>query len=261
MSKRNEFTRTKILNTAFYILMIVINALANILPINGIKTGEVSDLYDTLITPAPYTFLIWIVIYAALGAFIVYQYFIKNRSPSENAVIQISPFFCISSAANALWIIAWHYNMLIISVALMIILFICVINIMLILKNYSFTLKENILIKFPFSLYTGWITVALIVNIAAMLVSLNFGGLGISYTVWAVIVLLTGLAVTSAVILKSGDLIYGIAVIWAYTGILVKQIYSDGLNGEYTAVIVTAIICIAALLGLCFYKFLKIKKN
>jgi hypothetical protein len=41
------------------ILMIAVNALANILPINNITTGAVSDSYPVLFTPAGYVFSIW----------------------------------------------------------------------------------------------------------------------------------------------------------------------------------------------------------
>ncbi len=41
-----------------FVLMIGVNALANILPINGINTGQVSDNYRNLFAPAAITFSI-----------------------------------------------------------------------------------------------------------------------------------------------------------------------------------------------------------
>ncbi len=40
------------------VLVLVVNALANILPINGLTTGEVSD-YPILFVPEAYVFSIW----------------------------------------------------------------------------------------------------------------------------------------------------------------------------------------------------------
>jgi hypothetical protein len=49
------------------------NALVNILPLNGITTGEVSNAYPNLFTPANYVFSIWGVIYTLLFVFMFYQ--------------------------------------------------------------------------------------------------------------------------------------------------------------------------------------------
>jgi hypothetical protein len=52
-----------ILNFITFALVLTVNALANILPINGLTTGEVSDSYINLFTPAGFTFSIWGLIY------------------------------------------------------------------------------------------------------------------------------------------------------------------------------------------------------
>ena len=49
----------KILMLVSFIIMIAVNALANIVPFNGVTTGEISNQYPTLITPAAYVFSIW----------------------------------------------------------------------------------------------------------------------------------------------------------------------------------------------------------
>lgn len=252
-----KFNRAKILNTVFFAVMVIINALAEIVPFNNVKTGDVSKLYDTLITPAPYAFSIWILIYALLAAFVIYQYFVNDESRTASAIVNICPYFCLSSAANTLWIIAWHYKLTIVSVLLLAILLISIIYIVSILAGYQFNLKEKILIKYPFSIYFGWITVAALVNAASMLVSLNFGGLGMPANVWAVIMLLIGLLITLWVICKNRDVIYAAAVIWAYIGILVRHLSTKGFNGQYKAVIITAVISIAALAAVSLYKIYK----
>ena len=72
----NEKTPTfslRIIVTVTYLLMILMNALANILPINGKGTGEISDSYPNLFAPDGITFAIWGVIYLLLGLFVLYQ--------------------------------------------------------------------------------------------------------------------------------------------------------------------------------------------
>lgn len=58
MKKSNPLS-TKILVVVTFAAMLTANALANILPINGKSTGEVSDSYSNLFAPAGVTFSIW----------------------------------------------------------------------------------------------------------------------------------------------------------------------------------------------------------
>ena len=71
----------RIMIVASFLLMIAINALAMLLPINGQTTAEISDKYENLFAPAGVTFGIWSVIYTLLAAFVVYQliFFRKQR--------------------------------------------------------------------------------------------------------------------------------------------------------------------------------------
>jgi len=55
------------------VLMIVVNVLANALPLNGQNTGAISDRFDVYFTPAGYVFSIWGLIYIGLIAYAIYQ--------------------------------------------------------------------------------------------------------------------------------------------------------------------------------------------
>ena len=63
----------QILNIVAYVLTLIVNGLANALPLGGRNTGEISELYPNLFTPAAYVFSIWGLIYVLLGIFTVYQ--------------------------------------------------------------------------------------------------------------------------------------------------------------------------------------------
>ena len=56
-------------NVLAFILALTVNSLANIIPIGGQTTGEISDKYPTLFTPAGFTFSIWSLIYLSLFLF------------------------------------------------------------------------------------------------------------------------------------------------------------------------------------------------
>ena len=55
------------------------------------------------------------------------------------------------------------------------------------LDYHPFT--KYLFIFWPFALYTGWITVALIANISAWLTKIGWNGWGISDNIWAIILI------------------------------------------------------------------------
>ena len=59
----------QITNVLATLLVIVVNGLANALPLNGQSTGAISDRFQVYFVPAGYVFSIWGLIYLALSAF------------------------------------------------------------------------------------------------------------------------------------------------------------------------------------------------
>jgi len=59
------------LNWIFFVSVILVNALANILPINGYNTGQVSGFYPNYFVPAGFTFSIWGIIYLLLFTYTI----------------------------------------------------------------------------------------------------------------------------------------------------------------------------------------------
>lgn len=203
------------------IATIAINALANILPFNGITTGAVSDKIQSYFVPAGYVFAIWGLIYLALVIFSFGYSYIdeKNREYMK----EIFPLYLFSCVLNCVWIVLWHYGFFLTTVVVMLALLVTLIMIYEILKkNLPTTLKEKLIIHTPFSIYLAWICVATIANISGVLWLLNWGALGISGPVWAAIMMgVAGiLAVATAFIRK--DVAFSLVILWALVGIMVK---------------------------------------
>ncbi|MBU3191727.1 tryptophan-rich sensory protein [Clostridium bowmanii] len=243
-----------------FIVMVAINALANILPINGQTTGGVSDFYKNLFAPAGITFAIWGLIYFELAAYTIYQagLFQNNKSKSSVDLLEkIGVYFSISSIANSIWIFSWHYRYILLSTLLMVVILVCLIIINQIIKRENLSFKEKFFIKFPFSIYFGWITVATIANVTTLLVSLGWDGLGISEPIWTVIIISVGLIIGITTILKNRDIAYGFVLIWAYAGILIKHVSPSGFSNQYMEVITTVIVSIVLLMIAEIYIFSK----
>ncbi len=231
-----------------YISVLIVNFLANALPINNMSTGDISDLYPNLFTPAGVTFSIWGVIYLLLFGYALYQLgvFQKSKDERREKLFQkINPYFIISSVANILWIFAWHYTLTGFSVIIMLLLLFSLIKIADILREEKLSeKKDKIFIFLPFGVYFGWITVATIANITAFLVSIGWNGFGLSEEIWTVVILLVGAFIGIARMFKDKSIPYGIVFIWAYFGIWLKHTSASGFAGEYPLIIFTAIACI-----------------
>jgi hypothetical protein len=106
-----------------------------------------------------------------------------------------------------------------------------------ILKDKDYTLAERMLVKNPFSIYFGWITVATIANICTWLMSIGFTGGGLSPVFWTGTLLIVGAFVGIAGMLRNTNCAYGAVFIWAYTGILVKHVSEQGWDAQYQVVI------------------------
>ncbi|WP_068774712.1 TspO/MBR family protein [Paenibacillus sp. FJAT-26967] len=213
-----EKTR-KALNIIALLAVLVVNTLAQTLPINGMTPGDVSDRYPTLVTPAGYVFSIWSVIYIGLIGFIVYQ--ARRDTGSRPPVERISYWFILSCALNITWIFVWHHLLIGWSVVVMIALLVTLISLYHRIRygRESRAIGEYWLVQVPFSLYLAWICVATIVNVTVFLKNSGWDGWGISSESWAVILLIfaTGLALTFS--FKRKDVPFAIVFIWAFIGI------------------------------------------
>ncbi len=222
--------------------MIGANVLANALPINGTTTGDISDAYPNLFAPAGVTFAIWGLIYLLLGIYTFYQMGQDSQdSVHKGAMKRINLLFSISSLANAAWIIAWHYRIIPVSLLLIVTILICLILINRITGTMEFSGQEKLFIRLPFSIYFGWITVATIANVTTLLVSIGWEGYGLSEMVWATLVIAAGCLIGLATIIRNKDIAYGLTILWAYGGILLKHVSSGGFDGQYLVIINTTV--------------------
>lgn len=250
----------RIITFITFIIMVVMNGLANALPINGQNTGEISDKYENLFAPAGYTFTIWGLIYALLFMYTIYQlrsHKNKNNQQNEELLDTIGVVFSISSILNTLWILAWHYDLIGLSLALIVVILLSLIVINAEIKNRHLSFKEKLFVKIPFSIYFGWITVATIANTVTALVSVGWNGGGIPESTWTVIVLAVGFLIATAAIIRNRDIVYGAAIIWAYIGILNKHISQTGFAGAYPDVIAVVSVLIGFLFIVEIYTLFK----
>lgn len=210
------------INLIAIISTVIVNGLANSLPINNQTTGEISDSFEVLFVPAGYVFAIWGIIYLGQLAFGIYQFLPSQRENPK--LIRIGYLPAIAGLANMSWIIFWHYNYFVLTMIVMLILLVSLIAIYVLLNigKEKASVKETWLVNVPFSIYLGWITVATIANATALLDYLDWGRWGLSPELWTVIMLITGVIAAALMALTRGDIAYLLVLIWAFSGIAVK---------------------------------------
>jgi hypothetical protein len=219
----NKNTLRQGINLLALLVTLIVNGLANGLPLNGQTTGEISDRFDVLFVPAGYVFSIWGLIYLGLIAYGVYQALPSQRDNLR--LRRIDAFFILSCLANSAWIFLWHYNLFPLSLLVMLVLLGSLIAIYLHLDigRVTVSLAEKWMVHVPFSVYLGWITVATIANATTILDYIGWSGWGISEQGWTAVMLAAALAIALAVTLTRRDVAYLLVLVWAFAGIAVKH--------------------------------------
>jgi hypothetical protein len=229
------------------IAVIVVNALASALPFNGQTTGEVSDLFEVYFVPAGYVFSIWGLIYLALIAYTIYQALPGQRDNPR--LRRIGYLYVLSCLANIAWIFLWHWEVFEFTLVAMVALLLLLIGIYLQLGTGRTRVRgaETWLVRVPFSIYLGWITVATIANVTSLLEYLGWNGWGLSAVAWAVIMLVVAMIVASLVSITRGDIAYVAVIVWAFAGIAVK--HNDTQAVAITAWVTAGIVALTLLIG------------
>jgi translocator protein len=228
--------------------VIIINILANSLPINGFNTGEVADRFDIYFVPAGYVFSIWGLIYLGLIAFSVYQALPSQRGNPH--VGRIGLFYALTGIANITWIFLWHYLQFELTLPAMLLLLVSLIVIFLKLWSgrWQVTQGDRWAILVPFSIYLGWVSVATVANVTQLLEYLNWGGWGISPEVWAFIMLWVAAAIAGLMALRHASVAYLGVFVWAYIGIAVEHWGVPIV--AITAAVLAALIAVGLLLSI-----------
>jgi hypothetical protein len=241
--------------------VLVVNFLANSLPLHGKTTGELSGQYPNLFTPAGSTFAIWGVLYLW---FIVWAGFQVAALMSHKIGIRMEPMlekigwlFAYACLLNIGWLFAWHWEQLLVSVVVMANLLYILIQLNLAANvGWSSSGKlEKWLQQLPFGIYQGWITVALIANVTAWLVSLGWSGGGLPAWGWATIMAITGGSIAIFMVFWQRNWGHGLAVAWALYGIYLERNQAADEGSNHVALV--AITLSAAILLLLVVRYRK----
>lgn len=227
-------------NIAALVLVLAVNTWSGVAPINDQSMTEISAKYPSLFTPAGFTFSIWGLIYLALIGFVVYQALPSQRSNST--IARVSPWFQVNCLANAAWLIAWHYDLLILSLGLMLVLLVTLSWIYRVLLHEPHVFISQYLLLFvPFSLYTAWITLATVANLSVLQTAYGWDYAGMTAVNWTFLKLALAGAIGVTIALRYRDVIFALVLAWGCYGIAVKQASYPAVSGAATTVSLLAL--------------------
>jgi hypothetical protein len=236
-----------IVNLFSFLVVVVVNVLATTIPLGGKTTGQLSDQYPNLFVPAGLTFSIWGVIYILLGVYVAYGMVcsMPKSKQTNDFMERIGILFIVTCAANAGWILSWQYEVLPLSLVFMVILLLSLIaiyNKLNVGRSKAFP-TEKYIVHIPMSVYLGWISIATIANVTALLVAYRWNRFGITEQFWAVVMIGIGIVLGLIMLFSRRDIFYALVVDWAVFGIFLKRTAA-------TATPARAVI-IASIIGIC----------
>ncbi len=248
-----------IINAILFLGVLAVNGLANALPINGLNTGELSDMYPNLFVPAGVTFSIWGLIYILLAVFTVYSLIIafKGSQINKKYYSKFGLCFIFSSIANMTWIFLWHYKLVELFLLAMLVILISLIYVYIRIQKNENEISKNklLLFKIPISIYLGWISVATIANVIAVLVNWGWNGFGISEVIWTIIMIVVATILGLLYLFKNHDIFHPMVVIWALIGIIIKR-NMVGIDAQLPIIYVSYIMIAIITVGI-IYKIIK----
>ena len=230
-----------ILNALSLFITLFVNYTAGTGAVGSRSIGEVSDQYPTLITPASYAFSIWGLIYLLLIAFVGFQWVSWYKHRKDEWIQATGSWFLLANTANSLWVLAWVHEMLGISVLLMIFLLFCLFRLVVRLKleNWDAPLRTVAFVWWPICIYTGWIILATVVNIAVHMKSLQLLSNLLSEEFWAVVVLLLAGAIYLYLIWSRNMREAALVGVWGLIAIGYNQ-WEDHQEVAFTALLLAA---------------------
>ena len=88
--------------------------------------------------------------------------------------------------------------------------------------------RERVFVQVPFSIYLAWISVAMTINLIAMLKDYSMGLLGISEFNWTITIIICLSIFTEYILIRYRDFAFALTAIWAFGGIFYR--YAQGIG-------------------------------
>lgn len=188
------------------------------------NNAELSEKYQTLITPVGWAFSIWALIYFTELIWCLSQLCVRDIRTSTLVQRGVSWYWIGVCLAQCAWTIFFAVE--IIWASLVSMLSILVFLLLIVVSQYRIetdvSLRDYVWLKWPFLLHCGWILAASMVNINVLLVDLQVGTNVLYHVALASLVIILGIALFALFYPARKDLTIPLVLVWATAGIYVE---------------------------------------
>jgi translocator protein len=235
ISSQSPLNRLNYINAAAYILNVLVTyGIGSAGYLNRPTNAELSDKYQTIITPTGFAFAIWGIIFVLQLIWVVAQIALKQYRNSD-FITKVGHNYAYVCLAQVAWTIAFSYEFIEVSVGMMLSILFPLYLIVTALTNTTIINdpKNYALWKLPFSIHFGWILAASAVNVSVLLVDYGVSPSIQFYVGVASLILVTLIGVSYS--LKQ-ELIVPLVLIWAWNGIYLElKKPKDSITGQFTS--------------------------
>ena len=185
--------------------------------------------------------------------------FIDNN---ETVNEKLSKLFILSSVFNISWIFAWHYDVMNLSIVLMLALLFTLIRLYQVVSEKSYaSIWSYLSVYTPISLYLGWICIATVANFSVWLSSMKWDGSPFNAAFWASLMVIVAAFINLFILVKKRDIVFALVYIWAAYGITMARSVemSDGSLWVYRSAITGMILVFLGVLYAVYYKIQHVK--
>ena len=257
----------KIVNCVCFVICMAFNGFAQKLAAKSL--AEQTDYWNVANAPAGYAFSIWGVIYTLLAFFTVYQALPEKWAETRNndlIVNKIGWVYAMNLMGNALWLVvfgqdaAWAFGL---SLVVILGMLASQVYIMRCATRSKVNTWEFITLRCGFTIYTGWVTAATILNTTFFLKSLGMrdDGAGLAEDTWCVVILWIALCVYVLASFMERNPLYAAVYIWVLVAIRKNHDdpedalkYSAKVVDQSLIIVIIHAIYVALLTGFCFYE-------
>ncbi|MCK0144238.1 tryptophan-rich sensory protein [Arenibacter sp. F26102] len=242
--------KLSVINLLSVVLVIAVNYISQAVRINDTTIGELSQRYTNLFTPAGYAFAIWGLIFLGLLAYALYQIKVVFFDRKELAYIeQTGYWFALANVLNATWVITFAYDYMGLTVIIIAGILISLLKIIINTNMERWDAPKEIIAFswWPICLYSGWITVATIANIALYLTKIGWNGAFLTEVQWTIILMVVATLINLVIIYKRSMREFAAVGVWALFAIYIR--HQDSLE----ILAYTALACIAVLLSVILF--------
>lgn len=203
----------------------------------------------TLVAPGTGAFQIWGIIYLGLVAYAVWQFLPGQRSAERHR--RLGYPVALSLLLNAAWILSIQFGLLALSVPVIAaLLAVLVVAFLRAVRSTPTSALDAVITDGTIGLYLGWVSVATVANVTALLVANGFDGFGIVGAAWGIaLVALAGIAGIALAIAGRGRIAPMLSLAWGLGWIAIARFSGDlvSIPVAVAAVVTTLVLVVVTL--------------